>query len=265
MPTKRTGLPCSSMIVTLWVRTSRAVPSGGTIWLAARPCTLERSPIGVHPPLDPGAYVEVTVRDEGAGISEAVLPHIFEPFFTTKPTGQGTGLGLASVFGTVSQSRGGVAVMTSSTGSTFQLFLPRSSAPATELGAGTDVVRLGRGERVVVLDDLPTLRRAMVAILSDAGYDVVEATDPAAVVANAAEVARGCAAVVTDVDMPGFSGPEVARALWQHVPTLPVLFISGHPRVAVPPEGDARRDLLGKPFAAAELVDRLAALLTRPS
>jgi two-component system cell cycle sensor histidine kinase/response regulator CckA len=251
-------------LINLMLNARDAMPSGGTIGLRARACSFDRSPPDVQPALQPGEYVEVEVADEGTGIPDAVMPHLFEPFFTTKPSGQGTGLGLASAFGTVSQSGGGLGVRSiAGEGSKFHLYLPRATEPATRVSEPPAAARGGGGEKVLVLDDRVSLRRALSTILRDAGFEVVEVEDVAALVRDAQRVAQSCAAMITDVDMPGYSGPDVARALWSHAPHLPVLFMSGHLSVALPTDVPARTEWLPKPFPTERLLERLAVLLGR--
>ncbi len=252
-------------LINLMVNARDAMPTGGTLWLTARSIHFELSPAGVNPQLSPGDYVEIEIRDEGTGIDPAVLPHIFEPFFTTKPAGQGTGLGLASVYGTVSQSGGGLQVSSKAgVGSTFQIFLPRIDGVA-ERGFSKErrPSRPGKGERILVIDDLAAIRRVMSVILERAGFEPVCVEDLHALVADAAHIAGSCEAVVTDLDMPGYSGPEIARILWRHVPALPVLFMSGHPLLELASQGAARTAFLGKPFSADQAIEQLTALLYR--
>jgi PAS domain S-box-containing protein len=252
-------------LINLMLNARDAMPAGGTIWLRARACSFDRSPADVQPALQPGEYVEVEVADEGTWIPDAVMPHLFEPFFTTKPAGLGTGLGLASAFGTMSQSGGGVGVRSSAgEGSKFHLYLPRADeATKHRASERPPVFRGGGGEKLLVIDDRVSLRRALSAVLRDAGFEVVEVDDVAALVRDAQRVATSCAAMITDVDMPGHSGPDVARALWSHAPHLPVLFMSGHLSVALPNDVPARTEWLPKPFPTEELLERLAVLLGR--
>jgi len=247
-------------LINLMVNARDAMPSGGTIWLSAQGRQFEASPDGVTPPLTPGSYVEIEVRDEGTGIDVAVLPHIFEPFFTTKPEGQGTGLGLASVFGTVSQSGGGLGVRSKTgAGSAFQIYLPRTEQrPARVISSGP-AMRAGKGERILVLDDTAAIRKVLSLILKSAGFEPVLAEDLHALVADAANIVGTVQAVVTDIDMPGYSGPEVAKILWRHAPDLPVLFMSGHPPRDLPDGAP----FLGKPFSARQVIEQLTMLLGR--
>ena len=247
-------------LINLMVNARDAMPSGGTIWLSAQARRFDASPAGVNPSLSPGSYVEIEVRDEGTGIDIAVLPHIFEPFFTTKPEGQGTGLGLSSVYGTVSQSGGGLGVRSQAgAGSVFHIYLPRTEEKPPGPVAAEPSMRAGKGERILVLDDMVAIRKVLSLILQSAGFVPVLAEDLHALVADAANVAGSVQAVITDVDMPGFSGPQIAQILCRHVPNLPVLFMSGHP----PPDLPDGAPFLGKPFSAQQVIAQLTTLLGR--
>lgn len=248
-------------LINLLVNARDAMPNGGTITLRARAVGFDAPPANVSPALAPGDYIELEVEDQGTGIDVAIMPYIFEPFFTTKETGKGTGLGLASVFGTVSQSGGATRVLTrTGSGTTFQLFLPRVRTKPTHASPGA-VAPGVRKARVLVVDDHPTLGRMIKIILDDAGYEVELTPHPDNVADHASKVAVAHDLVVTDVDMPGTSGPQLAARLWAHAPTLPVLFMSGHAQVEPITDASARHALLRKPFAGDELLRAIAELL----
>ena len=250
-------------LLNLLVNARDAMPRGGTIRVAAARRSIETSPPGVRPPLVPGEYVELIVRDEGEGLGEEVRAHLFEPFFTTKPGG--TGLGLATMFGTISQSGGGIEVQScASRGTAFHLFVPGSAAGPSDGSRGAPQrPAIGRGERVLVLDDRVELQQLMARALYAAGFDPVSVPDPAEVVRDPSRWTGKIDALVTDVSMGGPHGPDIARMLWERTPGLPVLFVSGHLVPELPPSGAAPAAFLAKPFTSAELVDALAQLLAR--
>lgn len=250
-------------LLNLLLNARDAMPRGGTIRITATPRTIAAPPSHVRPVLAPGAYVELEVRDEGEGLDERARAHLFEPFFTTKASG--TGLGLATLFGAISQSGGGVGVESSAAGTAFQLFVP---AAGDEPGAVTPPrsapAAPGRGERVLVLDDRQDLRQLLARVLELAGFDPICAEEPREVIAEAGRWARSLDVVVTDVAMGGPHGPDVARALWQYAPGLPVLFISGHLGGEQPcADAVAPVGFLAKPFASAQLVEALSNLLAQ--
>jgi len=200
-----------------------------------------------------GEYVVMSVTDDGSGMDEQTLAHALEPFFTTKPTGQGTGLGLAMVYG-VAASAGGTVLVRSlpDVGTTVDLYLPVvEGAPETEpvrRPAPLD----GQGELVLVVEDAPELRALVVAVLSRAGYRVISHADP--VQALAAAMPRTPDLLVSDVVMPGMDGPSLAAELRGRHPGLRVLLMSGYsPEHAL--GGAASSDpLLPKPFVAEDLL-----------
>ena len=213
--------------------------------------------------LAPGAYVVMSVTDDGAGMDEQTLAHALEPFFTTKPTGQGTGLGLAMVYG-VAASAGGTVLVRSlpAVGTTVDLYLPVvEGAPETEpvrRPAPLD----GRGELVLVVEDAPELRELVVAVLSRAGYRVISHADP--VHALAAAMPDTPDLLVSDVVMPGMDGPSLAAELRGRHPGLRVLLMSGYsPEHAL--GGAASSDpLLPKPFVAEDLLHAVRDVLDHP-
>jgi PAS domain S-box-containing protein len=198
------------------------------------------------------ARVLLEVRDEGMGMDEAVRARIFEPFFTTKERGQGTGLGLATVHGIAAQHGWAIEVDSRpGRGTSFTIAIPRSSRAGHALAPPTEHTKVrARGGRVVLIDDDALLRRVSTELLRDAGYDV-RAIAPAEV--SAREVASACDVLVTDVQMPGTSGPELVRRARSVQPGLGVVFVSGYAadeKLAL----DARTAFVAKPFRGSELI-----------
>ncbi|HET9944421.1 MAG TPA: response regulator, partial [Actinomycetes bacterium] len=213
--------------------------------------------------LAPRAYVVMSVTDDGSGMDEQTLAHALEPFFTTKPTGQGTGLGLAMVYGVAAGSGGTVLVRSlPDVGTTVDLYLPVvEGAPETEPVRRPAPVE-GRGELVLVVEDAPELRALVVAVLSRAGYRVISHADP--VHALAAATPGTPDLLVTDVVMPGMDGPSLAAELRGRHPGLRVLLMSGYsPEHAL--GGAASSDpLLPKPFVAEDLLHAVRDILDEP-
>jgi len=244
------------VVVNLVANARDALPSGGNIRLCVTGAT-----IADDPEIPGGTYTELSVSDNGAGIDEAIRPHIFEPFFTTKHDA-GTGLGLATVHGIVKQSGGFLRVTDRPEGgTTFRVLLPACDdqapiATAPPLPAAPTEV----GQRVLVVEDEPAVRRVVRLLLADRGFDVVACASPNEALALADEELRSYALVVSDVTMPGMSGPDLAAALTERAPALRVLFMSGHVRsdkVAIP----AGSRLLRKPFTADTLFREVALVL----
>jgi two-component system, cell cycle sensor histidine kinase and response regulator CckA len=177
-----------------------------------------------------GRYVLLSIRDAGTGMTEETKSHVFEPFFTTKPLGNGTGLGLATVYGIVKQSGGFIHVDTApGKGTTFQILFPLSSEelsrePAgSAFGAAPPVSRMSG--RVLIVDDAAPIRTVLRRVLESAGYDVTDAAD----VDSALELLRRSPVdvVLTDVQMPGRSGVELAQLVVRDFPGIKVIAMSG--------------------------------------
>jgi CheY-like chemotaxis protein len=210
-----------------------------------------------QPDLSVGRYVMLRVEDNGSGIAPDVLPHIFDPFFSTKQSGQGTGLGLASVYGIVTQSDGAIEVeSTLGEGTAFSILFPRIDP------VGESLIR-PRSEpsavHVLLVEDNDALREVTAASLTSYGYRV----SVARTADNALDVQRAAAPIqllVTDVHLRGSLGTDLARRLREVLPQLPVLYLSPFPgdaaRVA---EGD---ELLMKPFTADRLVECVQKVLS---
>jgi CheY-like chemotaxis protein len=196
-----------------------------------------------------------------------VLEHAFEPFFTTKAAGEGTGLGLATVHGIVSQSGGSVVVeSTPELGTSFKVFLPASEDPVAvdDAPAPARFPRRAACETVLLVEDEAVVRGLVREILERDGYTVVEAADPE----QALAVSRDDPAIdllVTDVVMPRMSGPEIARALSAFRDDLKVLYMSGYSDAVVVKQGllEPGTAFIQKPFRAQELTDKVRTLLER--
>jgi CheY-like chemotaxis protein len=209
----------------------------------------------------------MSVRDTGVGMSEGIQAHLFEPFFTTKAPGQGTGLGLSTVYGIVQQHRGAIDVVSlSQYGSAFHLSFPRSGDPLPvpaanpEPAAGTPGVGT-----VLVVEDEERVRALTVEVLRQAGYKVLEACDGE----DALEVARAHAGVIdallTDVILPGENGRVLFDRLSALRPGLRVLFMSGYAADVIGQHGvlDPGVSFIQKPFAIRALSARMAEVLKR--
>jgi two-component system cell cycle sensor histidine kinase/response regulator CckA len=241
------------------------VPAGGTLTIETENAEVGPAELAANPEEHLGQWVRLRVRDSGCGMSPEAKAHIFEPFFTTKPQGQGTGLGLATVHGIVSQSGGHIHVQSEpGLGTRFEVCFPRKSGPA-EVPRSTPARGISvRGtETVLVVEDDPDVRDVMVRALRANGYDVLVAADGQEVrKLPDAQVAQ-LHLLVTDVVMPGQNGRQVAEELRRRCPGLPVLYMSGYTRDAFAEEGalDPRSGFLAKPFTAPILLGRVRELL----
>ena len=212
-------------ILNLVLNAGDAMPGGGVLTITTAPAP------SVRPPDVPdGDFVCIAVSDTGIGMNEELRTRIFEPFMTTKKDGSGTGLGLASVWRTVTQAHGCVVVESEPrVGSTFTMYLPASTlAPLAVPDAARTEAAVGAGETVLLVEDDPSVRDLVAQLLRDNGYRVVVAEDGARGLAVADEQGGDIDLVVSDVKLPWVSGPELAGMLREGRPDLPVVFISGH-------------------------------------
>jgi PAS domain S-box-containing protein len=249
------------VILNLVINARDAMPDGGRLTLASRDVPAGSSELPEE--LSGGAFVALDVTDTGTGIPAEVLPHVFEPFYTTKAVGQGTGLGLSTVEGIVRQSGGHVGVKTrEGSGTTFSVYLP-VALPGAEVAAPPTAPLLmtssGRQGTILVCDDDDDVRRLIGEVLAIGSFRVLAARS----VPEALELARGASRidlVITDVVMPGESGPELVQALRVKLPQVPVLYVSGYADEGLL-GAIAGEELLPKPFRPAALLTRVRRLL----
>jgi CheY-like chemotaxis protein len=210
-----------------------------------------------------GEEVHLDVLDHGPGISPEVLPRIFEPFFTTKPTGQGTGLGLATIYGIVKQSGGHIHVDSApGRGSTFEVYFPRTLDAPVDLSAPAPTTTTGT-ESVLVVEDDAQVREVTVRALRAAGYDVYIAALPQAALDLPLEKVTRLRLLITDVVMPGTDGRALAHELCRRHPALRVLYVSGYTHDAIAERGvlDSGIEFLAKPFTVSSLLARVRTIL----
>ena len=225
----------AQVVMNLVINARDALVNGGRVIVTTRTRELDAEAIArleaSH--LVPGAYAELAVIDTGRGIAPEHLAHIFEPFFTTKAIGEGTGLGLPTVHGIVTQSRGAVAVESKlGQGTTFSIYLPVVEAPTTAPAALLPQARppATPGARVLVIDDEDLVRRVVVRTLQQAGYDVHEAKHGLEGLARLIGLAGHIDLILSDVVMPVLGGSELADRLARDFPGIPIIWMSGHPR-----------------------------------
>ncbi|HEU4570244.1 MAG TPA: PAS domain S-box protein, partial [Gemmatimonadales bacterium] len=221
------------VLVNLAVNARDAMPAGGTVTIETDTRLLTPEEARAHPGARPGPCVLVRVRDTGTGIPPELLSRIFEPFFTTKEPGQGTGLGLATVFGIVQQHRGALGVQSVvGQGTTFEVLFPaRAAAAAPARNGSAAEARQGAGEVVLLTEDDAAIRTLIASVLTKSGYEVVTAPDGPSALERWRERGGKVDLLMTDLVMPsGMSGHELAARLRQERPGLKVLFTSGYPR-----------------------------------
>ena len=256
------------VLLNLAVNARDAMPTGGRLRVETWEDVVADDADRPYPDVLPGRYVGMSVSDTGSGIAPDVLPRIFEPFFTTKEAGKGTGLGLATVFGIVRQHGGWVTVSSEpGQGTTFRIFLPATTDSADLAGERTKPTPRGGTETVLVVEDEPSVRMLVRAILQRRGYTVIEASSGVEALklwdAHRAEVSL----VLTDLVMPdGVNGQELARRLRADMPGLRVVFSSGYSSEIAGRElrlGNGE-NFLQKPFSADTLSEIVRRALDTP-
>ncbi len=253
------------VLLNLAINARDAMPGGGTLVLEANTATLDGSEVHMQPPLPAGDYARLVVSDTGHGMSADTAARIFEPFYTTKAHGKGTGLGLATVYGIVTEAGGSINVYSEiDIGTTFRIYFPLvrepTSAPADPRGQPP---ARGDGRTVLVVEDEPALARVVTRILTSAGYHVVMANNGPEALGLHAE--HGCDVLLTDVIMPEMSGPRLAELLHERDPDLPVVFMSGYSDGLLSTSHVIDEDIvfIEKPFTARELLYKIAATSMR--
>jgi two-component system cell cycle sensor histidine kinase/response regulator CckA len=251
------------ILLNLAVNARDAMPAGGTLTIETRQTDLDEDYCRLHPEVRPGAFVELSVSDTGVGIPPEVADRIFEPFFTTKPRGEGTGLGLATLYGIVKAAEGSVSVYSEQgIGTTFRIFLPAVGAPQGVIDRGPGPVVPRRGdETILVVDDEPALLEVTARMLRRNGYTVIEADAWDQAVSLGTE--HDFQLLLTDSVMPQVPGRDLAELLRKIRPGIALLFMSGYtegvlgPR-HLPDEGAA---FIEKPFNERALLEKVRAVL----
>ncbi len=244
-----------------------AMPRGGRLTVEVSSVRLDADYAQMYPEVRTGRYILVTVSDTGTGMSGEVRRRAFEPFFTTKPAGAGAGLGLSMVYGFVKQSGGHIQIYSEPRqGTSVRLYLPVVDAAGEGRGAEAQASNLPMGsDAILVVEDDPRLRRVLSRRLRSLGYQVVEAENGPAAMAQL--MARPEVALVfTDMTMPGgMTGLELAEAALAVKPALKVLFTSGYAEPAIARLGLKKGAWLKKPYTAGELAAKLREVLDKPA
>ncbi|MFJ3522260.1 response regulator [Pseudomonas sp. NPDC090203] len=247
-----------SAVLNLAINARDALPEGGNVWIS----TFEAYSQG-NSRLPDGPYIALTVRDDGVGIEHQLIDKVFDPFFTTKPLGEGTGLGLSTIYGFARQSRGDVQIRSViGHGTEVTLMLPAAADQTAVAPASAKPAELGAGEHVLIVEDTESVRMFVNEVLTDAGYRCTQVGDVKTALAML-ENDPTVDLLLTDVGMPLMNGRELAQQMRTWRPDVPVLFMTGYAENAV-----NRQDFLGegmdmiiKPFQMVELLDKIRAVL----
>jgi PAS domain S-box-containing protein len=256
------------VLMNLTTNARDAMPGGGELLIETQNVLINEEYASTHVGAKAGEHVLLAVSDNGVGMSPETLERAFEPFFTTKPRGQGTGLGLAMVYGIVEQNGGWIFVYSEpGKGTSFKIYLPGvrdGDATALDTGAERPVVLDARGsETVLIVEDQAEVRRLAVEALRRYGYRVIEAASGEEALALAGSLPEEIHLLVTDVVMPGITGPVLANRLTSARPQLKVLYMSGYTENLVARQGILEEGTLylQKPFTAGVLAARVRAVL----
>jgi len=253
------------VVLNLVLNARDAMPGGGRMTILTTNVHLDAGIVSTYLAAPPGHYAMVEVRDEGEGMAPDVLQHLFEPFFTTKSTGKGTGLGLATVYGIVKQNNGGIAVESEAgRGTRLRIYLPRVEEQPTAVFIEKPVTSGSHAKAtILIVEDDPGIRELASKVLSRSGYQVLTACggDEARVICE--RHGGAIDVLLSDVVMPGMSGPMVAAMVTKIRPSMKVVFMSGYTDDAVVRHGVMERDVpfLLKPFTPERLANKILEVL----
>lgn len=243
-----------SAMLNLVINARDALPQGGNIWVNTYAAYSHGDPN-----LADGAYVALSVRDDGTGIEHNVIDKVFDPFFTTKPLGQGTGLGLSTIYGFARQSGGDAHIRSvARRGTEVTIMLPATSDPTAVDLAPALVDPQGSGEHVLIVEDMPAVRLFVTEVLEDAGYRCTQSADIETALKHL-QNDPSIELLLTDVGLPRMSGRELADVARGWRAELPILFMTGYAQTAINRQvflGDGM-EMLIKPFQISELLDKV--------
>jgi len=253
------------VVMNLAVNSRDAMPDGGTLTIHTANAELDAAFTREHPGSVAGQYVMLAVTDTGMGMDPETQAQIFEPFFTTKGRDQGTGLGLATVYGVVKQSSGYIAVVSElGKGASFRIYLPRIDKPVAAKSENLQApLAVGGSETILLVEDAEALRKLAQMFLRDNGYRVLTAADGSEAQQVAAQNPGPIHLLLTDVVMPGINGRVLAERLAPRHPAMKVLYISGYTDSFIADRRVLEEGihLLHKPFTQEALASKVRELL----
>ena len=250
------------VILNLAVNARDAMPAGGSLTITTGNVMLDAAFVAAHPDATAGPHVLTTVTDTGIGMPPEVVAHIFEPFFTTKSQGKGTGLGLATVYGIVKQSRGFVVVSSTPKGTTFEMYLPVAAAGATATAPQPKTAPTSGTETILLAEDEDALRALAARMLRESGYEVIATRSGEEALERLKNHDGPMDLLFTDVVMTGMTGLQLAREARAVRPGIRVLFSSGYSdeRVSKEVANDARY-FIAKPYTVKALATKVREVL----
>jgi len=253
------------ILVNLCVNARDAIADVGTIAIETDNKTFDESSCSTNLDCRPGDYVMLSVSDNGCGMEKETLEHVFEPFFTTKAVGQGTGLGLATVYGITKQNKGFINVYSEpDQGTSFKIYLPRQAAVGDLAGTAEDeALPRSRGETILLVEDEQHFLRMTTRMLEGLGYTVLAANAPSEGLNIAKQQGASIHLLLTDVVMPGMNGRELATRLKGIYPGFKILFMSGYTANIIASRGalDETGNFIQKPFSKKDLAVKVRDVL----
>jgi PAS domain S-box-containing protein len=254
------------ILMNLAINARDAMPNGGTLLIETAKVDLDQTFTDQHPEVQPGSYIQLKVSDTGVGMTPEVMSHLFEPFYTTKAVGEGTGLGLATVYSIVKQMGGSIWVYSElGQGTTLKLYLPLVESEQSPAAPRPAISILGGSETILLVEDQEQLRKMAGRILRESGYTVCEAANPQEALLHVERYAAPIHLLLTDLVMPGMSGRELADRLKSLRPAMKVMFMSGYSERSMLDRGvlEANSNYLSKPFSPEALGLKVRELLGR--
>jgi len=264
-PVKMDPSQIDQILVNLCVNARDAISGSGQLSIKTRNVSIDAVFCKEHPDFIPGDYVRLSVRDDGCGMDKATLANIFEPFFTTKGLAEGTGLGLATIYGIVRQNSGFIKVDSApGAGTNFNIYLPRHAVPITPARVHKQSESLKGGQETILLvEDEPSVLKVTEVMLAHLGYTVLAANTPDEALCIAATYAGGIDLLITDVLMPELNGKDLAGKMQSLYPRQKSLFMSGYTADIITPDDALEKAacFIQKPFTIKGLASKVREVL----
>ncbi|MBT3375439.1 MAG: PAS domain S-box protein [Lentisphaerae bacterium] len=255
------------VLTNLAINARDAIGGVGKLTIETENATVDSDYCRIHSEAEPGAFAVLAVSDDGCGMGRQTLEHVFEPFFTTKEAAEGTGLGLATVYGVVKQNDGFINVYSEpGKGTTFRIYLPRHQGEAVEMREPDAPPPLpGGDETILIVEDEKSIRVTTRLFLEDLGYTVLVSATPEEAIGLITQHPDDVQLLITDVVMPGMNGRDLAETLNADRPDMKVLYISGYTAEVIAHHGilDDGVDFLPKPFTHGQFVGKVREVLDR--